>query len=64
MRHAGHQALPTQGTAMGTGHVGLGPGLVDEDQAGRVDAALMAAPAFALGGDVGPMLLGGVQAFF
>jgi hypothetical protein len=49
---------------MGAGHVGLGPGLVDEDQACRIDAALMAAPALALGGDVRPMLLGGVQAFF
>jgi hypothetical protein len=49
---------------MGAGHVGLGPGLIDEDQAGRVDAVLMAAPPLALGGDVRPMLLGGVQAFF
>jgi hypothetical protein len=49
---------------MGAGHVRLGPGLVDEDQACGIDAALMAAPALALGGDVGPMLLGGVQTFF
>jgi hypothetical protein len=64
MRHARDQALAAWCAAMGAGHVGLRPGFIHEDQAGRVDAALMAAPALALGGDVGPMLLGGVQAFF
>jgi len=48
---------------VGAGHVRLGPSLVDEQQADRIDAALMATPPFALGRDVGPMLLGGVQAF-
>jgi len=48
---------------MGAGHVGLGPGLVDKDQARGGDAVLMAAPPLALGGDVGSLLLGGVQAF-
>jgi hypothetical protein len=45
-------------------HVGLGPGFIHEDEARSGDAVLMAAPAHALGGDVGSMLLGGVQAFF
>jgi hypothetical protein len=49
---------------MGAGHVGLGPGLVDKDQAGRVDALLVMAPAFAFPGDVGPILLNGMQTFF
>jgi hypothetical protein len=60
----GDQALATRGTAVGAGHVGLGPGFVDEDQAGGFDARLMAAPACAAARDFGPMLLGGVQAFF
>ncbi len=58
------EALAPRGTAVGAGHVGLGPGLIDEHQARRVDAALIAAPTLALARDVGPMLLGGVQAFF
>jgi hypothetical protein len=49
---------------MSAGHVGLGPGLIYEDEARCRDAVLMPAPSLALGGYVGPMLLGGVQAFF
>lgn len=64
VRNAGHQALAKGGAAMGSGHVGLGPGLVHEDEARGGKAALVAVPALTLGGDVGPMLLGGVQAFF
>jgi hypothetical protein len=64
MGDVGDQSLAARGAAMGAGHVGLGPCLVDEDQAGGIDAALMATPARAAVGDVGPMLLGGVQAFF
>lgn len=64
VRHAGHQALSKGCAAMGSGHVGLGPGLVHKDEAGGGKAALVAAPALTLGGDVGPMLFGGVQAFF
>jgi len=64
VRHRGDQTLPTQGSAMGAGHVGLGPGLVDEDQARRVNAVLVALPPLALAGDVGAVLLGGAQSFF
>jgi hypothetical protein len=64
VRHMGDQTLSPRGAAVGACHVGLGPGLVDEDQAGGVDARLMATPARAAAGDVGPMLFGGVQAFF
>jgi len=60
----GDQALAARGAAMGACHVGLGPGLIDEDQAGGIDARLMATPARAAARNVGPMLLGGVQAFF
>jgi hypothetical protein len=60
----GDQSLATWGAAVGAGHVGLGPGLIDEDQASGIDARLMTTPARAAARDVGPMLLGGVQAFF
>jgi hypothetical protein len=58
------QALAAWGAAMGAGHVRLGPGLINEDEAGRVDPPLVPPPALTLGGDVRPALLGGVQAFF
>jgi hypothetical protein len=64
MRHAADQALAAWGAAMGAGHVRLGPGLINEDEAGRVDPPLVPPPALTLGDDVRPALLGGVQAFF
>ena len=64
VRHRRDQALPAQGSAMGAGHVGLCPGLVDEDQAPRVNAVLVALPPLAPAGDVRTVLLGGAQAFF
>jgi hypothetical protein len=45
-------------------HVGLGPGLVDEDQARRVKPALMHLPARAAARDVRPSLLVGAAVFF
>jgi hypothetical protein len=47
-----------------TGHVGFGPGLVDEDQPSRIKPALIGFPACASSGDVGTILLGGEQCFF
>ena len=38
------------------GHVGLGPGLVDEDETSRVDEALIGAPARAMAADVAAVL--------
>jgi hypothetical protein len=38
------QPLAARRPAVRAGHVGLGPGLVEEDQAGRIDAALILAP--------------------
>jgi hypothetical protein len=46
------------------GHVGLGPGLIEEDQTLGINASLVASPAGALASDVGPLLLGGAQGFF
>jgi hypothetical protein len=60
----GHQAFAARSPAVLAGHVGLGPGFIDEDQAVGIDLALMALPALALAGDVRPILLGGVQSFF
>lgn len=45
-------------------HVGLGPGFVDEDQAGRVDALLMALPTGAAVRDLRSILFGRECAFF
>ena len=39
---------PRRRPAVEPGHVGLGPGLVDEDQSRRIDALLMASPAPAM----------------
>jgi hypothetical protein len=45
-------------------HVRLGPGLVDEDKARRIDPALMTLPPRAAAGDVRPILFGRQNAFF
>jgi hypothetical protein len=41
MRHLGRQALALRAPTTQRRHVGLGPGLVDEDEAGRIDAILV-----------------------
>jgi hypothetical protein len=64
MRRLGDQPPASGAAAMGPRHVGLGPGLVDEDQAGRIKPSLILLPLRAPPGDVGPILLAGVQAFF
>ena len=45
-------------------HVGLRPGLIDEDQTSWIKPALVTLPLGAPAGDVGPLLLAGAQAFF
>src|SRR6185312_14737478 len=45
-------------------HVGLDPGLVDEDQPLRVEPGLPGSPALTLTRDVGACLLQGEQCFF
>lgn len=45
-------------------HVGLGPSLINEDKPLDVNAALMRLPAFALAGDVRPVLFTGQRGFF
>jgi hypothetical protein len=56
--------LPGGTASVPAGHVGLGPSLVDEDQAPRVKSALMLLPPGSPPSHVGAILLAGVQAFF
>jgi hypothetical protein len=49
---------------MAARHVGLGPGLVDEDQPRSSKLSLMSLPALTPPSDVGSILFGCVQAFF
>ena len=58
------QPLAPGAAAMTAGHVGLGPGLIQEHEAPRVKLALRALPLPAALRDVRPLLLGGHQAFF
>ena len=58
------QPLAPGAAAMATGHVGLGPGLVQEDEPAGIKLALRALPLPAALHDVRPLLFGGHQAFF
>jgi hypothetical protein len=64
VRHLRHQPLAARRTSMSACHVGLGPGLVNEDQARRIKPALILLPLDPPSGDVGAILFAGVQAFF
>ncbi len=50
--------------AMGPDHVGLGPGLIDEDKPRWIDLALIPLPTRAAPGHVRSVLLAGVYGFF
>ena len=58
------QPLASGTAAMRAGHVGLGPGLIQEHEATRIKLALRALPPAPAPGDVRAVLLGGHQAFF
>ena len=64
VRHLGMQRRAAAMPAVGARHVGLGPGLVDEDEAGRIDAPLVALPPAPPPRDVRPILLAGEDGFF
>jgi hypothetical protein len=49
---------------MAAGHVGGGPGLIDEDQTLRIEVELVVEPAPPLPQDVGPVLLDRVPGLF
>jgi len=61
---SGDKLVPAPAPAADRRHVGLGPGLVDEDQAHRIKPALVLLPLLAPSGDRRPQLLGGEQRFF
>lgn len=50
--------------AMGTGHVGLRPGLIDEDETGRFDFRLVPSPPSAAARDIRTILLSREHGFF
>ena len=50
------EALALRGPAVEAGHVGFGPSLVDEDETGGIDAALIGSPARPMPADVRPVL--------
>jgi hypothetical protein len=64
MGHLGRQALAARRPAPQRSHVGLGPGLVDEDEAGGIDEPLPRRPLGPSARHVGAVLLGRDQRLF
>ncbi len=62
--NAGPQALASRCSTVAPGHVGGGPGLVNEDQAFRVEVELTLEPGLAPPQDIGAVLLGGRRRLF
>jgi hypothetical protein len=59
-----HQSLASRSTAAQASHIGLGAGLVEEDQASEVYLARSLSPGLTLFYDVGAILLAGVERLF
>ena len=64
MRDFRDQSLAARRAPVGACHVGLGPGLVDEDEARGIKPALILLPLCPPPRDVRAILLAGVQAVF
>ena len=64
VRDSGAQSLTARCPATGAGHVGRGPGLVDEHQAIRIEVELALEPFPAARQDVGALLFGCVRRLF
>jgi hypothetical protein len=64
VRHLGFDALTAQRPASQRRHVGFGPGLIDEHQAGGIDPIPILGPLRPSTGDIGTVLLGGNQRLF
>ena len=62
--HHGREALAARRPPEQWRHIGLGPGLVDEHQAGGIYATLIGLPLGAPPGDVGSIALAGDQRLF
>jgi len=60
----GPTALAALGPAPRAGHLGRGPGLIDEDQLLGIEIGLGVEPGLAAEDYIGPLLLGGVRGFF
>ena len=58
------QALTFQGPTPQWGHVGLGPGLIDEDEPAWVNPGLVSLPTRPLAGYVRTVLFTGQRRFF
>ena len=59
MRHLAEEPRAALAAAMRAGHVGLGPGLVDEHETGWIEATLVAPPPTPPARNIGPILLAG-----
>jgi len=64
MRRLGDQLVAARSPAAQWRHVGLGPGLVDEDEATRIDPSLILPPLLTPSHDRGSILLACEQRFF
>jgi hypothetical protein len=64
VREAHPQALTLRTAAMAAGHVGGGPGLVDEHEALGFQIELAIEPVLALLQDIGAVLLDGMASLF
>ena len=64
IRYFGMEPLASGCPATQRGHVGLGPGLIDKHEPGRVRPPLILLPLLAPPGHLGPQLFGGKNAFF
>jgi hypothetical protein len=64
MWHLRREALATRAPAAQRRHIGLGPGLVDEDETGGIDPILVGLPLLASSRHVGTIALAGDQRLF
>ena len=64
VRDGSAQALASGRPAVGAGHVGRGPRLVDEHQPGRIEVELALEPSLPFAQDVCSLLLGRVRGLF
>lgn len=64
VRKAHPQPFASGAASMRAGHVGRRPGLVEEDQAFRIEVELTVEPVLPLGQDVGAVLLDRVAGLF
>lgn len=64
VRHTGPEALASGRAPVSAGHLGAGPGLVDEHQPGRIEFELVLEPGLSALQDVWAILLRGVGCLF